>query len=68
MAFANSKLVPAAFWIGFLLLGFITSFSGPDRRAARGLGPAKEGAAAPLHVMHTAKTLPNVATPASRGE
>ncbi len=63
MAFANSKLVPTAFWIGFLLLGFITSVFGPDRRAAR--APAKEGAAAPLHVMHTAKALPNVATPAS---
>lgn len=31
MSLASSKFVPAAFWVGFLALGFITSFSGPDR-------------------------------------
>ena len=27
----KSKVVPAAFWIGFLALGFVTSFGGPDK-------------------------------------
>jgi hypothetical protein len=31
MPLANSKIVPAAFWIGFLALGFLTSLGGPDK-------------------------------------
>jgi hypothetical protein len=34
MTFTNSKMVPVAFWIGFLALGFATSLGGPDRRHA----------------------------------
>lgn len=31
MALTHSKIVPAAFWVGFLALGFATSFGGPPR-------------------------------------
>jgi hypothetical protein len=31
MSIANNKLIPAAFWVGFLLLGFATSLGGPDK-------------------------------------
>jgi hypothetical protein len=35
MALDNSKIVPAAFWLAFLALGFATSIGGPDKRHAR---------------------------------
>lgn len=44
----KSKLIPAAFWVGFLALGFVTSVGAPnkhrviDRAAA---GPARTVAA-----------------------
>jgi hypothetical protein len=34
MSLSNSKIVPAAFWVGFLALGFIISLGGPNRRHA----------------------------------
>lgn len=33
MSLADSKLVPAAFWVGFLALGFVTSLGGPDKHS-----------------------------------
>jgi hypothetical protein len=50
MALTNSKIVPTAFWIGFLALGFATSFGGPDKhrgeRMARSANPAASRALA----------------------
>jgi hypothetical protein len=31
MALDKSKLIPTAFWVGFLALGFVTSVGGPNR-------------------------------------
>ncbi len=31
MALDKSKLIPAAFWVGFLALGFATSLGGPNK-------------------------------------
>ncbi len=31
MSFKKSKLVPTAFWVGFLALGFVTSLGGPAK-------------------------------------
>ncbi|WP_457797289.1 hypothetical protein [Methylocystis sp. S23] len=31
MTLANSKIVPAAFWVGFLALGFATSLGAPGK-------------------------------------
>ncbi|MGJ0392337.1 MAG: hypothetical protein ACR650_06195 [Methylocystis sp.] len=49
MLLSKSKIVPAAFWVGFLALGFVTSFAGPDKRctancAARGKSAIAEKA------------------------
>lgn len=46
MSLSNSKIVPAAFWVGFLALGFATSLSGSSKLT----GPSKhrvEAAARP---------------------
>lgn len=32
MPFSESKLVPAAFWVGFVALGLATSLGGPNKR------------------------------------
>ncbi len=49
MLLAKSKIVPAVFWIGFLALGFVTSFASPDKHcssncAARGKSAIAERA------------------------
>ncbi|MGE5368071.1 MAG: hypothetical protein ACM3PD_00530 [Chloroflexota bacterium] len=31
MSLEKSKLVPTAFWVGFLALGFVTSLGGPAK-------------------------------------
>lgn len=31
MALDKSKLIPTAFWVGFLALGFVTSVGGPNK-------------------------------------
>ncbi len=31
MSIEKSKLVPTAFWVGFLALGFVTSLGGPAK-------------------------------------
>lgn len=32
MALAKSKIAPAVFWIGFLALGFVSSFAEPGKQ------------------------------------
>lgn len=42
MSLAQSKVVPAAFWVGFLALGFATSIAGPEKhRVVRVAQPAR---------------------------
>ena len=42
MALSHTKIVPAAFWVGFLALGFATSVGGPNKhRVEHVLGPSK---------------------------
>jgi hypothetical protein len=49
MSLSNSKIIPTAFWIGFLALGFATSFGGPDKhRGARIAQPANPAASRAL--------------------
>lgn len=31
MAVDKSKIIPTAFWVGFLALGFVTSVGGPNK-------------------------------------
>lgn len=31
MSFSNSRIIPAAFWVGFLALGFATNLGGPSK-------------------------------------
>jgi hypothetical protein len=31
MALDKSKIIPTAFWVGFLALGFVTSVGGPNK-------------------------------------
>jgi hypothetical protein len=31
MTLEKSKIIPAAFWVGFLALGFVTSVGGPNK-------------------------------------
>jgi hypothetical protein len=45
MSLERSKLVPTAFWVGFLALGFVTSLGGPAKhRAQHASRPAKADA------------------------
>lgn len=42
MSLGKSKIVPTAFWVGFLALGFVTSIGGPAKRhAEHATRPAK---------------------------
>lgn len=34
MSLEKSKIVPTAFWVGFLALGFVTSLGGPAKHRA----------------------------------
>lgn len=49
MALTHSQIVPTAFWVGFLVLGLITSSSGPEKRhsaqATRSVKAAKSSTA-----------------------
>lgn len=56
MSLANSKIVPAAFWVGFLALGFVTSLGGPGKHHVEHVAqPAKTSAAAKSMVAQTEK-------------
>jgi len=56
MRFADSKIVPAAFWVGFLALGFATSLGGPNKHRPEHLAqPAKAAAAGEALVAQTAR-------------
>jgi hypothetical protein len=37
MFLSNSKIIPAAFWVGFLALGFVTSLVSPNKHRAERL-------------------------------
>jgi hypothetical protein len=42
MSLEKSKIVPTAFWVGFLALGFVTSLGGPAKhRVAHAAQPAR---------------------------
>jgi hypothetical protein len=57
MALTNSKIIPTAFWIGFLALGFATSFGGPDKhRGVRVTQPANPAASRALAAETVRKT------------
>lgn len=46
MSLEKSKVVPAAFWVGFLALGFATSIGSPAKhRAVHALQPARNAEA-----------------------
>ncbi len=45
MPLANSKIIPAVFWVGFLALGFVTSLEGPKRRVQHAVRPASAATA-----------------------
>jgi hypothetical protein len=47
MSLTNSKIIPTAFWIGFLALGFATSFGGPDKHRGVRVTPPANPAASP---------------------
>lgn len=54
MSLEKSQIVPTAFWVGFLALGFVTSLGSADRhRAEQSSRPAKVGA---LHKAYVAQT------------
>ncbi|WP_424362754.1 hypothetical protein [Methylocystis parvus] len=56
MSLANSKIVPAAFWVGFLALGFATSLGGPAKhRVDHAARPAKTSAQTQAMVAQTEK-------------
>jgi hypothetical protein len=56
MSLSNSKIVPAAFWVGFLALGFVTSLGGPGKHRVEHAGrPAGIAAAAQSIVAQTEK-------------
>ncbi|QGM99307.1 hypothetical protein [Methylocystis parvus] len=55
MTLANSKLVPAAFWIGFLALGFATSVGGPAKRHTDLAHRPAKTAAVPVDVAQSEK-------------
>jgi hypothetical protein len=56
MSLSNSKIVPAAFWVGFLALGFVTSLGGPGKhRVDHAARPANTAAAAQAIVAQTEK-------------
>lgn len=56
MSLANSKIVPAAFWVGFLALGFVTSLGGPGKhRVDHAARPAKTSVEAQAMVAQTEK-------------
>jgi hypothetical protein len=45
MALSHTKIVPAAFWVGFLALGFATSVGGPNKhRVEHVTGPKADAA------------------------
>ncbi len=41
MSLEKSKIVPTAFWVGFLALGFVTSLGGPAKHRADHAARAK---------------------------
>ncbi len=53
MSLANSKIVPAAVWVGFLALGFVTSLGGPNKSQTHVLRPVKAPAAIEAVVAQT---------------
>ncbi|WP_442753367.1 hypothetical protein ACNHKD_10145 [Methylocystis sp. JAN1] len=56
MSLSNSKIVPAAFWVGFLALGFATSLGGPDKHRVEHIArPAKMPVATQSVIAETEK-------------
>jgi len=50
MALNNSQIVPAAFWVGFVVLGLVTSSSGPEKRhGAHSTHAMKAAKASPMN-------------------
>jgi hypothetical protein len=56
MALSHTKIIPAAFWVGFLALGFATSVASPNKHRAEHVArPAKASVAAQDLIAQTAK-------------
>jgi hypothetical protein len=64
MPLANSKIIPAVFWVGFLALGFATSIGGPAKHRDHVARPAKTSLAPKELVAQTEK--PTAAKTADR--
>ncbi len=63
MALTHSQIVPAAFWVGFLVLGLATSSHGTDKRhsahATRALKAAKASPATAVIAETTEQEAPS---------
>jgi hypothetical protein len=51
MPLENSKIIPAAFWVGFLALGFVTSVGGPNKHRMYQVAQPTRAAVAPKAVV-----------------
>lgn len=51
MSLEKSKIVPTAFWVGFLALGFVTSLGGPAKRVDHASRAAGKSIQAPEAVL-----------------
>ncbi len=50
MALEKSKIVPTAFWVGFLALGFVTSLGAPAKHRVDHLSRAPKAVAVPENI------------------
>ncbi len=56
MSLDKSKIVPTAFWVGFLALGFVTSVGGPNKHRVVDQAAARPARTAISHDAVVAQT------------